>query len=61
MPAQREAGEPPEVFGESSGVSFTCACGKAAMDGIRCSLGATHKQRMPWEIKPVPFKMPWET
>lgn len=29
-----------------------CACGKAAMDGVKCHLGATHqgRQLMPWEI-----------
>ena len=25
--------------------SGVCACGKAAMDGIRCALGATHEHR----------------
>lgn len=30
-----------------------CACGKAAMDGVRCRLGATHQPRlrMPWEVQ----------
>ncbi len=39
-----------------------CACGKAAMDGVRCHLGATHEPKpIPfWETKPVPFKYPWE-
>jgi hypothetical protein len=42
-----------------------CVCGKAAMDGIRCRFGATHKplnsrlpSTLPWEAKPE--KLPWE-
>lgn len=40
-----------------------CACGKAATDGVRCRLGATHKaptpRSMPWETEPRK-DMPWE-
>ena len=47
-----------------------CACGREAMDGVRCKLGATHQPllRMPWASKPEPEKpepkqerMPWES
>ncbi len=40
-----------------------CACGKIAMDGVRCIYGATHEPLKPipfWETKPEPFKFPWE-
>lgn len=30
-----------------------CACGKVAMDGVKCRLGATH------EKQPEPFQFPW--
>jgi hypothetical protein len=39
----------------------TCACGKIAMDGVRCKYGATHQPllRMPWDT-PKKEKFPWE-
>lgn len=41
----------------------TCACGKTAMDGVRCYLGATHAARAtafaaPWTANPAP-SLPW--
>ena len=42
-----------DAAGDWNGV---CACGKAAMDGVRCSLGATHQPRqpLPWAIPSIP-------
>ena len=42
-----------------------CACGKAAMDGVRCKYGATHQPLlyMPWgppKREPEKEKFPWE-
>lgn len=49
------------VSGEWDGV---CACGKAAMDGVRCKYGATHEPRkqMPWETpEQIKHAFPWQT
>ena len=51
--------------GEWDGI---CACGKAAMDSVRCRYGATHgpRKQMPWEApvtltKPTKHAFPWNT
>ena len=39
------------AFSCTDGNTMVCACGKIAMDGIRCRLGATHKRRaLPREL-----------
>jgi hypothetical protein len=54
--------------GEWDGV---CACGKVAMDGIRCRLGATHRAVksptgvttqtiLPWAVPKPKEKLPWD-
>ena len=51
-----------DANGEWDGI---CACGKAAMDGVRCKYGATHEPRkqMPWEppVTLTKHAFPWNT
>lgn len=35
-----------------------CACGKTAMDGVRCSLGATHEAPPLPPLPPLPVILP---